>query len=218
MFRQQAPTGSSEASLWVFAILALIQCYLLVGGGHEVLVIRSYALLGLDVEIVSSPGCAIESIGWYQLIFSARDRIWINVALRSSRASFLSSLIRCASSVVVPGRVPWFGPRPGAPRCSEPRDGFPAPWRSDGWRPWPAPDPPARPTPVLVARSPSSSEYFLESHDSDPSVSSLPPSNPGRFMTPVRHRSGPARLLDVALGRCQEGPQDLARPARPGLT
>ena len=30
-------------------------------------------------------------------------------------------------------------------------------------------------------------------------------------MTPVRHRSGPARLLDVALDRCQEGPQDLAR-------
>ena len=40
----------------MFAILALIQCDLLVGGGHEVLVIRSYALLSLDIEIVSGPG------------------------------------------------------------------------------------------------------------------------------------------------------------------
>ena len=30
-----------------------------------------------------------------------------------------------------------------------------------------------------MARSRSSSGYFLKSHDSDPSVSSLPPSNPG---------------------------------------
>ena len=30
-------------------------------------------------------------------------------------------------------------------------------------------------------------------------------------LTPVRDRMGPARLLDVAPGRCQEGPQDLAR-------
>ena len=36
-------------------------------------------------------------------------------------------------------------------------------------------------------------------------------------LTPVRHRSGPARLLDVVPGRCQEGPQDLALPARPGM-
>ena len=35
--------------------------------------------------------------------------------------------------------------------------------------------------------------------------------------TPVRDRSGPAWLLDMAPGRSQEGPQDLARPARPGL-
>ena len=31
----------------------------------------------------------------------------IALALRSSRTSFSNSLIRCASSVVVPGRVPW---------------------------------------------------------------------------------------------------------------
>ena len=35
---------------------------------------------------------------------------------------------------------------------------------------------------ILVARSRSPSGYFLKSHDSDPSVSSLPPSNPGRFI------------------------------------
>ena len=31
----------------------------------------------------------------------------IALALRNSRTSFSNSLIRCASSVVVPGRVPW---------------------------------------------------------------------------------------------------------------
>ena len=38
-------------------------------------------------------------------------------------------------------------------------------------------------------------------------------------LTPVRDRSGPARLLDVIPGRCQEGPQDLARGsgASPGV-
>ena len=36
-------------------------------------------------------------------------------------------------------------------------------------------------------------------------------------LTPVRDRSGPARLLDVVPGRSKKGPQDLALPARPGL-
>ena len=101
-------------------------------------------------------------------------------ALRNSRISFSSSLIRCVSSVVVPGRVP----------CSI--------WafltqvrRASGWTPSSSAilriAPLARTgsanasNAILVARSRSSSEYFLESHDSDPSVSSLPPSNPRRF-------------------------------------
>ena len=37
-------------------------------------------------------------------------------------------------------------------------------------------------------------------------------------LTPVRDRTGPARLLDVVAGRCQEGPQGLVLPARPGLS
>ena len=36
-------------------------------------------------------------------------------------------------------------------------------------------------------------------------------------LTPVRDRSGPARLLDVAPGRSKKAIQDLALPARPGL-
>ena len=36
-------------------------------------------------------------------------------------------------------------------------------------------------------------------------------------LTPVRHRSGPARLLDVVPGRSKKAIQDLALPARPGL-
>ena len=36
-------------------------------------------------------------------------------------------------------------------------------------------------------------------------------------LTPVRHRSGPARLVDVVPGRSKKAIQDLARPARPGL-
>ena len=36
-------------------------------------------------------------------------------------------------------------------------------------------------------------------------------------LTPVRDRSGPARLLDVVPGRSKKTIQDLALPARPGL-
>ena len=36
-------------------------------------------------------------------------------------------------------------------------------------------------------------------------------------LTPVRDRSGPARLLDVVPGRSKKAIQDLALPARPGL-
>ena len=36
-------------------------------------------------------------------------------------------------------------------------------------------------------------------------------------LTPVRDRSGPARLLDVVPGRSKKALQDLALPARPGL-
>ena len=36
-------------------------------------------------------------------------------------------------------------------------------------------------------------------------------------LTPVRDRSGPARLVDVAPGRSKKAIQDLALPARPGL-
>ena len=106
------------------------------------------------------------------------------MALRSSRTSFSSSLIRCASSVVVPGRVPW------------------SIWafltqvrRASGWTPSSSAilriAPLARAgsanasNAILVARSRSSSGYFLESHDSEPSVSSLPPPNPGRFRAAV---------------------------------
>ena len=36
-------------------------------------------------------------------------------------------------------------------------------------------------------------------------------------LTPVRHRSGPARLVDVVPGRSKKPLQDLALPARPGM-
>ena len=36
-------------------------------------------------------------------------------------------------------------------------------------------------------------------------------------LTPVRDRSGPARLVDVVPGRSKKAIQDLALPARPGL-
>lgn len=36
-------------------------------------------------------------------------------------------------------------------------------------------------------------------------------------LTPVRDRSGPARLVDVVPGRSKKPLQDLALPARPGL-
>ena len=36
-------------------------------------------------------------------------------------------------------------------------------------------------------------------------------------LTPVRDRSGPARLVDVVPGRSKKALQDLALPARPGL-
>ena len=36
-------------------------------------------------------------------------------------------------------------------------------------------------------------------------------------LTPVRDRSGPARLLDMVPGRSKKALQDLALPARPGL-
>ncbi|QQC39087.1 transposase family protein [Actinomyces oris] len=36
-------------------------------------------------------------------------------------------------------------------------------------------------------------------------------------LPPVRHRSGPARLLDVVPGRSKKAIQDLALPARPGM-
>ena len=82
------------------------------------------------------------------------------MALRSSRTSFSSSLIRCASSVVVPGRVPW------------------SIWafltqvrRASGWTPSSSPilriAPLARAgsasasNAILVARSRSSSGYFF---------------------------------------------------------
>ena len=71
----------------------------------------------------------------------------ISLARRSSRTSNAGSLIRAASSVVVPGRVPWFGPGPVSPRYAEPRDGHPAHRRTCAPRPWPAPDPPAPPRP-----------------------------------------------------------------------
>ena len=102
------------------------------------------------------------------------------MALRSSRTSFSSSLIRCASSVVVPGLRP------------------PSTWafltqvrRASGWTPSSSPilriAPLARAgsanasNAILVARSRSSSGHFLKSHDSEPSISSLPLTNPGRF-------------------------------------
>ena len=36
-------------------------------------------------------------------------------------------------------------------------------------------------------------------------------------LTPVRDRSGPARLVDVVPGRSKKALQDLALPARPGM-
>ena len=103
------------------------------------------------------------------------------MARRSSRISNAGSLIRAASSVVVPGLRP------------------PSTWalltqdrRASGWTPssspilrtappWPVLGQPVPPTPVLVARSHSSPGYFLKSHNSDPYLSPLPPSNPGRL-------------------------------------
>ena len=104
----------------------------------------------------------------------------IALALLSSRTSFSSSLIRCASSVVVPGRVPWsiWAFLTQVRRAS---GWTPSSRRSCGSRPWPAPGQPAPPTPVLVARSRSSSGYLVCPNDSDPYLASLPPSNPGRF-------------------------------------
>ena len=84
----------------------------------------------------------------------------IALALLSSRSSFSSSLIRCASSVVVPGRVPWsiWAFLTQVRRAS---GWTPSSRRSCGSRPWPAPGQPASPTPVLVARSRSSSGYLV---------------------------------------------------------
>ena len=109
----------------------------------------------------------------------------IALALRSSRTSNAGSLIRCASSVVVPGRVPW------------------SIWafltqvrRASGWTPSSSAilriaslaraGSANTSNAILLARSRSSSEYFFMSHDSDPSVSSLPPTNPGRFIQAPR--------------------------------
>ena len=132
-------------------------------------------LLGLDVLADQRDGrshCA--AIDKPTVLFR------IALALRSSRTSFSSSLIRCAWSVVVPGRVPW------------------SIWafltqvrRASGWTPSSSPNPtdralgprrvsqhlqrhPHGPLPQLIG-------VPRLSHDSDPSVSSLPPTNPGRF-------------------------------------
>ena len=68
----------------------------------------------------------------------------IALALCSSRTSFSSFLIRCASSVVVPGRVPWsiWAFLTQVRRAS---GWHPAPRRSCRSRPWPAPGQPTRP-------------------------------------------------------------------------
>ena len=104
----------------------------------------------------------------------------IALALRSSRTPNAVSLIRCAWSVVVPGRVSW------------------SIWafltqvrRASGWTP--SSSAILRIAPLARAGSANASNarprgslaqligVLLLSHDSDPSVSSLPPSNPGRF-------------------------------------
>ena len=132
---------------------------------------------------MNKPRCTGRSVG--RALTLRRDRqadalFRIALALRSSRTSLSSSLIRCAWSVVVPGLR------------------SPSTWafltqvrRASGWTPSSSPirriAPLARAgsagasNAILVARSRSSSGYFLKSHDSDPSVSSLPPSNQGRL-------------------------------------
>ena len=132
-------------------------------------------LLGLDVLADQRDGrshCA--AIDKPTVLFR------IALALHSSRTSLSSSLIRCASSVVVPGRVPW------------------SIWafltqvrRASGWTP--SSSAILRIAPLARAGSANASNarprsslaqligILLLSHDSDPSVSSPPPSNPGRF-------------------------------------
>ena len=130
------------------------------------------------------------------------------MALRSSRTSFSSSLIRCASSVVVPGLRP------------------PSTWafltqvrRASGWAP--SSSAILRIAPLARAGSAGASNarprgslaqligILLLSHDSDPSVSSPPPIKPGaihivqRF--PALLAASPAPL--APLGQSQ----DLAR-------
>ena len=144
-------------------------------------------LLGLDVLADQRDGRSHSTATDKPTAF-----IKIALALHSSRTSFSSSLIRCASSVVVPGRVPgstW---------------AFLTQVRTASeWTPSSSPilriaplarvlGQPTRPTPVLVARPRSPSGYFLESYDSDPSTSSLPPSNPGRF-EPLNRLTATAR-------------------------
>ena len=111
----------------------------------------------------SWPRCTGRSTG--RALTLRRDRqadvlFGIALALLSSRTSFSSSLIRCASSVVVPGRVPWsiWAFLTQVRRAS---GWTPSSRRSCGSRPWPAPGQPASPTPVLVARSRSSSGYLV---------------------------------------------------------
>ena len=50
---------------------------------------------------------------------------------------------------------------------------------------------------ILVARSRSSSGYFLESHNSDPSVSSLPPTNPVPFTSHERRVRRTVKAVEV---------------------
>ena len=115
----------------------------------------------------------------------------IALALRSSQTSFSSSLIRCASSVVVPGRVPWStwafltqvrkASGVNTQLLADPTDRTPGPRRvSQRLQRHP------RSSPAQLIR------ILLLSHDSDPSTSSLPPPNPGRF-EPLNRLTATAR-------------------------
>ena len=132
----------------------------------------------------------------------------IALALRSSRISFSSSLIRCAWSVVVPGRVPWS------------TWAFLTQERTASGR-TPSSSPIRRIAPLARAGSANASNarprgpsgYLLESHDSDPYLASLPPSNPGRFiahlisyarLAPVTRRSGSSIRGEVRPPRRQQ--------------
>ena len=133
-------------------------------------------LLGLDVLADQRDGRSHSARGADNALALRR----ISLARRSSRNSNAGSLIRAASSVVVPGL------RPPSTRAflTQAR-------RASGWTPGSSAI--LRTAPLARAGSASASKarprgplpqligVLLLSHDSDPSVSSLPPSNPGRF-------------------------------------